>query len=82
MTVLDKNLECFVQICDDCGTIFKYSMSDINREGDRVFTKKYTDGVITSHDFVICPTCGEVLHHSRKAPPICWTLCIDNENEE
>ena len=75
MTVLDRNLDCFVQICDECGTVFKYSVADINREGSRVFTKKYTSGIITSYDFVICPTCGEVLCHSHK-PPLCCTFCI------
>lgn len=79
MTVLDRDLDCFVNICSECGTIFKYSMLDINHEGDRVFTKKYTSGIITSYDFVICPTCGKVLHHSYKEPPLCWTFCVNTK---
>lgn len=79
MTVLDRNLDCFVQICDECGTVFKYSVSDINREGDRVFTKKYTNGIITSYDFVICPACGEVLGHTYKTPLLYGTFCVDTK---
>lgn len=71
MTIIHRDDECFVQECPECGTIFKFSLSDIIKRDTMVTTKKYPCGVSMMSDWVPCPYCGDICSPTRK------TYCLD-----
>ena len=62
MTIINKSGECYVKLCPECGTAFRYGITDILvADSQIVYTKKYPGGVCAGFNHLFCPECGELL---------------------
>ena len=70
MQILKEASECYIQQCENCGVVLKYSECDINVAMKEF---KYTDPIntdITSvfylYDTFVCPSCFSINEAKRK----------------
>lgn len=59
MEILAKVTDCYMQKCDKCKSVLKYSSSDINVSGSVLYLGG--DPWTFCYDTVICPSCGKIL---------------------
>lgn len=71
MQILKEAPECYIQQCEYCGAVLKYSECDINIR-NKTFEIKNSDGsvlspnCICSYDSFVCPSCCGVNEAKRK----------------
>lgn len=71
MQILKEAPECYIQQCEYCGAVLKYSECDINVK-NKSFEIKHSDGstivpnCICTCDSFICPSCYRVNEAKRK----------------
>ena len=71
MKILKEAPECYIQQCEHCGAVLKYSECDINVK-DKRFEIKHSNGAtivsncICSYDSFVCPSCYNVNEAKRK----------------
>lgn len=71
MQILKQAPECYIQQCEYCGTVLKYSECDINVK-NKAFEMKNSDGLVLvpdcvcSYDSFVCPSCNHINEAKRK----------------
>lgn len=67
MKILHNSPECYIQQCDECGTVMLYSMHDIlikNKPHLHPFDGNQTWSA--SFDCVVCPHCDKILPATKE----------------
>ena len=64
MTVLHESPEHYIQQCERCGAILKYSLHDINIGAQPFWSKGQI--TVASYDSIICPCCQEILPATKQ----------------
>lgn len=59
MTVLHESHECYIQQCNECGAVLKYSLHDIHIANEPFFVDDQQWGA--SYDAIVCPCCKRLL---------------------
>lgn len=65
MEILAKAPECYIQQCDCCGAVLRYSKCDIHMSGVPFYVDN-GDQWVCGYDAIICPSCNEVLKAKRE----------------
>lgn len=71
MQIIKEAPECYIQQCEYCGAVLKYSECDINVR-NKSFEIKHSNGsvmasdCIYSYDSFVCPSCYKVNEARRK----------------
>lgn len=71
MQILKEAPECYIQQCEYCGAVLKYSECDINIKNKTFEIKNPNDltkksDCICSYDSFVCPSCNSVNKAKRK----------------
>lgn len=61
MTVLQESPECYIQQCQECGAVLKYSKHDIHIEADPYYDDNGDIIYIAGFDSIMCPCCKKVI---------------------
>lgn len=59
MTVLRESHECYIQQCNECGAVLKYSLHDIHIANETFFIDDQP--WVASYDTIVCPCCKRPL---------------------
>lgn len=65
MEILAKAPECYIQQCDRCGAVLRYSKCDITLANIPFYVDN-GDKWLCTYDSIICPSCGEALEAKRE----------------
>ena len=71
MQILKKSTECYIQRCEKCGSVLKYSECDIHAKNKQIKTEddQYKITTVCSFDSFVCPSCGEINIANREPVP-------------
>jgi hypothetical protein len=61
MIVLQESPEYFIQQCEECGAILKYSLHDIHPEAAPYYDEDGEIKCIAGFESIMCPCCKEVI---------------------
>lgn len=61
MTVLHESPEYYIQQCDKCGAVLKYSLHDIHIAEKPFFVNNDESPWYASFDAIVCPCCKSML---------------------
>lgn len=59
MTVLHESPEYYIQQCNECGAVLKYSLHDIHIANEQFFVDDQP--WLASYDAIVCPCCKRLL---------------------
>ena len=66
MTVLQESPECFIQQCQKCRAVLRYSLNDIHIEADPYYDENGGKIFIAGYDSIMCPCCKEVIPATKE----------------
>ena len=66
MTVLQESPECFIQQCEECGAVLKYSLHDIHAEAHPYYDEYGKIMHIAGFESIMCPCCNEVIPATKE----------------
>ena len=68
MQILKEAPECYIQQCEHCGAVLKYSECDINVKNKHfaVNTPESEGWCICAYDSFVCPACGALNEAKRR----------------
>lgn len=66
MTVLHERPENYIQQCDKCSAVLKYSLNDIHIAYEQFFVDNCDLPWIASFDSIVCPCCKNLLPATKQ----------------
>ena len=85
MTVLQESPECYIQQCQKCGAVLKYSPHDIHIEADPYYNENGEIIYMAGFDSIMCPCCKKVIPATREwfyeSPYAMMALNINSESK-
>lgn len=85
MTVLQESPECFIQRCEECGAVLKYSFDDIHAEAHPYYDEHGKITYIADFESIMCPCCKEVIPATKEwfyeSPYVIMAYNFDSESK-
>ena len=85
MTVLHESPEHYIQQCQECGAVLKYSLLDIHIEADPYYDESGEIIYIAGFDSIMCPCCKKVIPATKEwfyeSPYTMMALSFNSESK-